>query len=187
MKKISKKPSTALFPIPTVLVTVQEAGGVPNIITIAWTGVLCSNPPTVYIGVQPIRYSYPIIKKSMQYVINIPSDDLTKAVDYCGVVSGLEIDKFKETGLTPIPAKHVNAPLIEECPVNIECSVTNVLSLGSHDAFIAEVLAVHYSENTLKENGVPDLDEIRPYSYCLGEYRGVNINLGKVGFSKTDR
>lgn len=187
VSKITKGPSTALFPVPTVLVTSRLEGERPNIITIAWTGIMNSEPPVVYIGVRPMgRHSYRLLKESGEFVINIPSTDQARVVDYCGTVSGKDVDKFKETGLTPVPASRVGAPLIAECPVNIECRVRQVVSLGSHDAFIAEVLAVHYNTDALDEKGRPDLDRIRPYGYCFGEYRATADKLGSYGFSKKE-
>lgn len=177
MAKILKKPTTSLFPVPTVLVTVQSEDGTPNIITIAWTGIIASNPPTVYISVQPVRYSHPILKESREFVINIPSEDLLEKADYCGKVSGKNVNKFKETGLNPVSASIVKAPLIKEAPVNLECKVKEVLNLGSHDAFIAEIVAVHYNEEVLDEGGNPDLDKIKPYSYSLREYRSIGDKL----------
>lgn len=183
MKKVNKNPSTALLPVPSVLITAQKNNGRPNIITIAWTGILSSKPPLVYISLRPSRYTYSIIKASGEYCINIPSENLYKEVDYCGVVSGRNTDKFKETGLTPLPSNLINAPLIKECPVNMECRVKDVLPLGSHDMFIAEVLTVHYNENVLKENGKPDIGKIKPLSLCLREYRSVAKRLGVYGLS----
>ena len=182
-KKIVKNLTRLPLSVPTVMVTVQTEDKDPNIITIAWTGILCSNPPTVYIGVQPIRYSHSMLKESMEYVINIPSEKLAKITDYCGIVSGKEINKFEKTGLTPIPATFVKAPLIKECVVNLECKVKTILSLGSHDVFIAEVVAVHYDEETLKENGSPDIDKIKPYNFFLGEYHSMGDKLGSMGYS----
>lgn len=184
IKKVLRKPAPVLFPVPTVLVTSKLEGSEPNMITIAWTGIMNSEPPVVYIGVNPVRYSHKLIKESGEYVINIPSVDLVKAVDYCGIVSGKNVNKFKETGLTPVPATEVSAPLIAECPVNIECRVRNVLSLGSHDAFIADVLAVHYNEDVLDENGRPDIGLIRPYGFSLSEYRLFADKIGFFGYSK---
>lgn len=185
MNKITKSPSTVLFPVPTVLVTSVAEGSEPNAITIAWTGIMNSVPPVVYISVRPVdRHSYGLIKESGEFVINIPSADQVKVVDYCGIVSGKDVDKFKETGLTPVPATHVKAPLIAESPVNVECRVKQVLSLGSHDVFIADVLAVHYNENVLDEAGRPDLDKIRPYGFCGNEYRLMADRLGTFGYSK---
>ncbi|HWI54577.1 MAG TPA: flavin reductase family protein [Desulfobacteria bacterium] len=183
MSKVTKKPSTVLLPVPTVLVSCQAEDGRQNLITIAWTGIMNSVPPTVYIGVQPARFSHGIIKEAGEYVINIPSADIARQVDYCGITSGREVDKFAETGLTPVSASEVKAPLIKECPVNIECKVKQILNLGSHDAFIAEVVSVHYDENILDANGRPDMAKIKPYGYCQGEYRAIAEKIGTFGYS----
>ncbi|MCL6634630.1 MAG: flavin reductase family protein [Peptococcaceae bacterium] len=185
IKKITREPSAVLFPVPTVLVTSCLAGGEPNIITIAWTGIMNSEPPVVYIGVRPVgRHSHRLIRESGEFVINIPSAGQARAVDYCGTVSGRDVNKFRETGLTPLPASRVAAPLIAECPVNVECRVRQTISLGSHDVFIADVLAVHYNEDVLDDRGRPDLDKIRPYGYCFNEYRMISGKLGSYGYSK---
>lgn len=187
MAKVSKRASTVLFPIPNVLVTSRLEESEPNIITISWTGILNSEPPVVYISVRPEgRHSYRLIKESGEFVINIPSTDQAKVVDYCGVVSGRDVDKFKETGLTPMPAAHVKAPLIAECPVNIECRVRQVIPLGSHDVFISDVLGLHFNENVLDENGRPDLDLIKPYGFCINEYRAIAGKLGFFGYGKKE-
>lgn len=144
-----------------------------------------SEPPVVYVSVRPVgRNSYRLIKESGEFVINIPSSDQVKVVDYCGTVSGRSNNKFRETGLTPLPAAHVKAPLIAECPVNVECRVKQVLPLGSHEVFIADVLAVHFNEDVLDEKGRPDIDKIKPYGYCIREYRAIAGKLGYHGFSK---
>ncbi len=188
INKITKGPTTALFPVPAVLVTSCLEGGEPDIITIAWTGVMNSNPPVVYASVRSRgRHSHRLIKESGQFVINIPTSDLVSVVDYCGNTSGKEVNKFKETGLTPVPASQVQAPLVAECPVNVECRVREVLSLGSHDVFIADVLAVHYNEDILDQNGKPDYDRIKPFSYCPREYRLVDRKLGFYGYSKKEK
>lgn len=186
IQKVTKGPSAVLFPVPAVLVTSCLEDSEPNIITIAWTGVMSSEPPVVYISVRPGRHSYRLIKDSGEYVINIPSVDQIKLVDYCGIVTGKDVNKFKETGLTPVPGSRVRAPLIAECPVNIECRVRQVISLGSHDAFIADVLAVHYNMQALDENGRPDMGRIRPCGYCIGEYREITDRIGRYGFSKKE-
>lgn len=187
MNKVTTKPSTTLFPVPTVMVTSHLEGYAPNIITIAWTGILNSEPPMLYISVNPIRHSHKMIKESGEYVVNIPSVSQVKVVDYCGVISGRDVNKFLQTGLTPIPAIHVKAPLIAECPVNIECQVKNVIFLGSHDVFISEILAIHYNEDVLDSDRRPDLHKIQPYGYCLKEYRAISEKLGSYGYSKKAR
>lgn len=186
IKKIEFKASPALFPVPTVLVS-SRLGQETNIVTIAWTGIMNSTPPTVYIGVNPIRHSHRLIKESGEYVINIPSLEQVEVTDYCGTVSGKNVDKFLETGLTALTATQVKAPLIAECPVNIECRVKQVISLGSHDAFIAEVLAVHYNEDVLDENGRPDFGKIRPYGFCGNEYWTIKDKVGFHGYSRSKR
>ncbi len=186
INKIVQKPNTVLFPLPTVLVTAKTADSAPNIVTIAWTGIMNSEPPILYIGVNPARYSHKLIKNSGEFVINIPSVDQVKQVDYCGLVSGEKVDKFEGTGFTTTTAAFVKPPLISECPVNLECKVRQILSLGSHDAFIAEILAVHYNEDVLDQKGRPDLNLIRPYSYSLREYRLVADKIGAFGFSQKE-
>jgi flavin reductase (DIM6/NTAB) family NADH-FMN oxidoreductase RutF len=183
-KVILEKLDVSPLPEPTILVTVKTENKSPNIITIAWTGVFSYNPSTVYIAVHPARYSSSMLKESMEYVINIPSENLAKITDYCGIVSGKNVNKFVETGLTPIPASSVHAPLIKECPVNIECKVKDILNFGSHDIFVGEIVAIHYDEEVLTKNGTPDVEKIRPYGYSFGEYRSMGEKLGSAGYSK---
>ena len=185
MNKVTHKPLPGLFPVPTILVTSQTEDSRPNIITIAWTGIMNSAPPVVYIGVNPIRYSHGLIQESGEYVINIPSVDQALEVDFCGIESGRNVDKFAVTGFTAVSATYVKAPLISECPVNIECRVRQTLHLESHDVFIADVLAVHYSESVLDRNGRPNLEMIKPYGYCMSEYHSLSGKIGHFGFSKT--
>lgn len=184
-KKILNKLNVSPLPEPTVLVTVKAEEKNPNIITVAWTGVFSHSPAIVYIAVHPARYSNSIIKESMEYVINIPSENLAKITDYCGIVSGRNVNKFEETGLTPIPASVVKAPLIKECAVNIECKVKDILNYGSHDIFVGEIVAIHYNEEVITENGTPDVEKIRPYGYSFGEYRSMGEKLGVAGYSKS--
>lgn len=131
------KPGNMLYPLPVVMVSLADRDGRPNIITLAWVGTVCTNPPMVSISVRPERYSYPILKETGEFVINLTTKELAFATDYCGVKSGRDVDKFKEMGLTPIPASEVKAPMIKESPVNIECKVRQILPLGSHDMFLA--------------------------------------------------
>jgi Conserved protein/domain typically associated with flavoprotein oxygenases, DIM6/NTAB family len=167
-------------------VTSKTEGSAPNVVTIAWTGIMNSEPPILYIGVNPTRYSHKLIKDSGEFAINIPSVDQAKQVDFCGLVSGEKVDKFRETGFTTTTASFIKTPLITECPVNLECKVRQIINLGSHDAFIAEILAVHYNEDVLDQKGRPDIDLIRPYSYSLREYRLVADKIGTFGFSKKE-
>ncbi|GAB6171163.1 flavin reductase family protein [Paradesulfitobacterium aromaticivorans] len=185
VKKTLKKPFMDLFPVPTVLVTSQCEGIKPNIMTIAWTGILSSGPLVVYIGVRPSgRYSYTLIKESMEYVINIPTLEQAKIVDYCGMVSGKDVDKFAATGLTPLPASKVQAPLIAECPVNLECRVRQIVPLGNHDIFMADVLAVHYNDEVLDDKGKPDMNLIKPIAFSANEYWSLADRIGTFGYSK---
>lgn len=172
-----------LYPLPVVMVSVADKEGKPNIITIAWTGTVCSNPPMVSISVRPERYSYNVIKESGEFVINLTTKDLTYATDYCGVKSGRDVDKFKEMGLTALPGKEVKAPLIGESPVNIECKVTQVIPLGSHDMFLAEVVAVHVDEKYMDEKGKFHLEKAEPIAYSHGDYLATGELLGTFGYS----
>lgn len=172
-----------LYPLPVVMVSVADKNGRNNIITIAWAGTVCSNPPMVSISVRPERYSYDIIKETGEFVLNLTTKDLTYATDYCGVKSGRDVDKFKEMGLTALPGKEVKAPLIAESPVNIECKVTQILPLGSHDMFLAEVVAVHVDEKYMDEKGKFHLDKAEPIAYSHGDYLATGELLGTFGYS----
>lgn len=177
------KPGNMLYPLPVVMVSVADKEGQNNIITIAWAGTICSNPPMVSISVRPERYSYNILKETGEFVINLTTKDLTYATDYCGVKSGRDVDKFKEMGLTALPGKEVKAPLIAESPVNIECKVTQVIPLGSHDMFLAEVVAVHVDEKYMDEKGKFHLDKAEPIAYSHGDYLATRELLGTFGYS----
>ena len=172
-----------LYPIPAVMVSCGIPGEKPNIITVAWTGTVCSDPAMVYISVRPERYSYDIIKKTGEFVINLTTERLAKITDLCGVKSGRDIDKFREYGLTAVKSKHVSAPSIGESPVNIECRVKQVIPLGSHDMFIAEVRGVTVDADYMDENGRFDLAKTRPLVYSHGEYFAQGHFIGKFGFS----
>lgn len=178
-------PYPAVFPVPVVLLTVfDESKDRSNIITIAWAGNVCSEPPMVSVSVRPSRYSNSLIKKEMEFVINIPTAELLEKVDYCGVVSGREVDKFKETGLTPVPAQMVKGHWIKECPVNIEARVKHIINLGVHDLFIAEILGVFVDEEYLESHGKrPDYEKIKPLSYCPEKYLMVGEAVGRYGFT----
>ena len=156
------KPGNMLYPLPVVMVSLADRDGRPNIITLAWVGTVCTNPPMVSISVRPERYSYPILKETGEFVINLTTKELAFATDYCGVKSGRDVDKFKEMGLTPIPASEVKAPMIKESPVNIECKVRQILPLGSHDMFLADVVAVHADEKYMDEKHKFHLGQAEP-------------------------
>ena len=183
MAKEIWKPGNMLYPLPAVMVSVADRDGKNNIITLAWVGTVCSEPPIVSISVRPERYSYSILKETGEFVINLTTKELVYATDYCGVKSGRDTDKFKEMGLTAVPAQEVRAPLIAESPVNIECRVREVKPLGSHDMFIADVLAVHADEKYMDENHKFHLDKADPILYSHGTYFSCGEELGTFGFS----
>lgn len=181
------KPQTILIPLPAVMVSCALPEGRPNIITVAWVGVACSEPPMISIAIRKTRHSHKIISESGEFVINIASEDQLKAVDFCGVVSGKDLDKFKEAGLTPLKAKRVNVPLIKECPINLECSVRYTLELGSHDLFIGEILATHMDEEVLDNAGRPDIAKLKPFVYCTKAHQywgGFSKMLAEYGFTR---
>jgi len=182
--KIEKSPWTALFPCPVVLVSCVDSKGKTNIITLAWAGVVCSDPPMLGLGIRPHRYSYGLIEDSGEFVVNIPTVDILKETDFCGVVSGREVDKFSETGLTPKPAEKVKAPIIQECPVNIECIVKKKVPLGTHHLFIGEIVRVHVDQDVLDEKGRIDFSKVSPFVYNQGEYWSLHKKIGVHGFSK---
>ena len=177
------KPGNMVYPVPAVMVTAADREGKTNIITIAWTGTVCTNPPMAYISVRPERYSYGMLKETGEFVINLTTEKLVRATDYCGVKSGRDTDKWKETGLTPIPAQEVNVPLIKESPVNIECRVSEIRELGSHHMFLARVVAVDVDEAYLNEQGRFELQKAAPIVYSHGEYYGLSSLLGTFGYS----
>ena len=183
MAKELWKTGNMLSPLPVVMVSLADKNGKSNIITIAWAGTVCTNPPMVSISVRPERYSYPILKETGEFVINLTTKELAFATDYCGVKSGRDVDKFKETGLTAIPGKEVKAPLIAESPVNIECRVREVLPLGSHDMFLADVVAVHADEKYMDEKHKFHLEQAKPIVYSHGAYLQCGEQLGTFGYS----
>ena len=181
--KIKSKPGPLLAPLPTVMVscgTMEE----PNILTVAWTGIINTNPPMTYISVQPKRHSHDIIEKSGEFVINLVPAKLVKAMDFCGVKSGRDIDKFEAQGLTRVQGDTVEAPLIAESPVNIECKIRDTVRLGSHDMFMAEITAVHVDDRYVDENGAYDFGAMDLVAFTHGKYyRLVPEELGFFGFS----
>lgn len=177
------KPGNMLYPLPAVMVSCGRAGEKPNIITLAWTGTVCSDPVMVTISVRKERYSYDIIKETGEFVINLTTDKLAYATDYCGVRSGRDIDKFAQMKLTPQPASKVSCPIIGESPVSLECRVKEVIPLGSHDMFLAEVVAVDVSREYMDEKGRFDLNGTGLMVYSHGEYFTLGERLGKFGFS----
>ena len=182
MEKQLWKPGNMLYPLPVVLVSAAGADGEKNVLTVAWTGTVCSNPPMVSISVRPERYSYRLLKETGEFVINLTTEELVYAVDYCGVKSGRDTDKFKEMKLTALPAEKVRAPIIAESPVDIECRVTEVKPLGSHDMFLAEVAAVHVQEKYM-DGGKFRLEKADPIVYSHGAYFSMGKQLGTFGYS----
>ena len=182
--KVKKAPRTALFPCPVVLVTSVGSEGKPNIITLAWAGIVCSDPPTIGVGIRPHRHSFRLIEESGEFVVNIPTTRILEQTDFCGVVSGKDVDKFSATGLTPEPAERVKPPLIRECPVNIECTVKKKIPLGVHHLFLGEVVSVHVDEEILDEDGRIDFTKVSPFVYNQGEYWSLHQKIGVHGFTK---
>lgn len=183
MSKQVWKPGNMLYPVPAVMVTVSDGAGNDNIITIAWAGTINSDPAMVSISVRKSRYSHELLMKNKEFVINLVTKDLTFAMDYCGVKSGRDMDKFNAMKLTKGKASTVNVPIIEESPLNIECKVTDVLELGSHDMFLAEVTAVLADEKYMDENGRFDLNASNLVAYSHGHYFTLGENIGKFGYS----
>ena len=185
MAKRRLKPSTVIMPVPAALISCQQIGGKANIVTIAWIGVVCSRPPLLALGIRPSRFSHGLIQDSGQLVVNIPSTELLNKVDWCGLVSGRDRDKFHEAELTTISAAEVGPPLIQECPLNLECQLRQVIPLGSHDLFLAEVVALWVDEDVLDASGQVDVAKLEPLAYCPGvyEYWGLSRCLGRYGAS----
>lgn len=183
MGKQSWKPGNMLYPLPVVMISVADKEGNKNIITVAWAGTICSDPPMVSISVRPERYSYSMIKETGEFVVNLTTEKLCYATDYCGVRSGRDVDKFKEMGLTAIPAETVGAPMIKESPVNIECRVREIKPLGTHDMFIAEVTAVHADEAFIDKNNKFHLNDASLVVYSHGTYHSLGKQLGSFGYS----
>ena len=183
MTKALWKPGTMLYPVPAVMVSCGDRPENYNIITVAWAGTVCSEPPMVSISVRPSRHSHSIIERTEEFVINLVTKKLTFAVDYCGVKSGKEINKFKQLKLTPLKGEHVSAPLIKESPVNIECRVTERKALGSHDMFLAKVLCIHADQQYIDKKGAFDLAAAQLICYSHGKYYLLGKELGHFGFS----
>ena len=187
MAKQTWKPGNMLYPLPAVMVSVSDGKGRDNILTVAWAGTVCTNPPMVSISVRPERYSYSMIRETGEFVINLTTEKLAYAADYCGVRSGRDVDKFEKMKLTREKADFVKAPMIGESPVSIECRVKEVLELGSHHMFLAEVLAVHAEEAYMDEKNKFHLNRARPLVYSHGEYAGLGKSIGTFGYSVKKR
>lgn len=182
MSKQIWKPGTILYPVPVVMVSCGNMEN-SNIITIAWTGTINTDPAMTYISVRPNRHSYNIIKETGEFVINVTTEELAFATDWCGIKSGRDFDKFKEMKLTKIKGKEVSCPLIEESPINIECRVKDIIDLGSHSMFLGEVVCVHADEKYMDEKGKFHFSKSNPICYSHGEYYGLGKYKGKFGYS----
>lgn len=178
------RPGTMIYPLPAVLVSCGATPDEYNVLTVAWTGTVCSDPAMCYISVRPERHSYDIIKRNGEFVINLTTEELARATDWCGVRSGRDYDKFAEMGLTPVPATVVKAPIIAEAPVSIECRVRNIVPLGSHDMFVAEVVNVVVDERYINaETGKFEMERAGLIAYLHGEYFTLGKAIGHFGWS----
>jgi flavin reductase (DIM6/NTAB) family NADH-FMN oxidoreductase RutF len=185
MAKSEIPPREALYPVPVVLVTcLDRDNDRGNAITIAWCGTVASIPPQLSVSIRPSRHSHKLISKERKFVVNIPSADILKKTDLCGVVSGKDVDKFKECSFTAIPGPKTGVPMIQECPVNIECTLKETLRLGSHDMFIGEIVAVHVDKDILDSGGRIDYGKAKPFVYNGGEYWGLGNMVGYYGCSQ---
>lgn len=186
MSKVMWKPGTFLYPLPAVMVscgTMEKS----NIITVAWTGILNTNPAKVYISVRPTRYSYNLIKENREFVINLTNKQLAKATDWCGVKTGAKVDKFKKMKLHKEKANFVKCPMIKESPVSVECRVTEIKELGSHHMFVADVLAINADEKYIDEKGAFDISKCDLIAYSNGHYYSLGKKIGKFGYSVQKR
>lgn len=183
MAKQVWKAGNMLYPLPAVMVSVTDGQGHDNIITVAWTGTICTNPPMVSISIRPERFSYGMIMTTGEFVINLTTEELAYATDFCGVRSGRDVDKFVEMKLHKEKASQVTTPMIQESPVNIECKVAKIQELGSHHMILAQVVAVHADETYLNENGQFQLHKAKPIVYSHGKYYGIGNLIGSFGYS----
>lgn len=183
MAKEVWRPGNMVYPIPAVLVTVSDKEGNDNVLTVGWTGTICSDPAMAYVSIRPTRHSHKMIMETKEFVINLTTKDLACATDFCGVKSGRDMDKFEKMGLTKEKAVYVTPPLIKESPVNIECKVVDIKKCGTHDMFIGEVLAVHADKKYMDKTGRFDLSKAEPIVYSHGQYYTLGENLGRFGYS----
>ena len=183
MSKINWKSGNMLYPLPVVMVSCQRKDERPNIITVAWAGTICSDPVMVSISVRKERFSHGIIAETGEFVINLVTQDLVYATDYCGVKSGRDVDKFKMMNLTPVAINGVKAKAIGESPLSLACRVKEIKELGSHDMFIAEVVGVMVDDKYMRDNGKFELNDSKLVAYSHGEYYGLGKKLGKFGYS----
>ncbi len=182
MSKLQWKPGTMLYPVPAVLVTTKYKN-IENVITLSWVGTICTNPAMVSISIRPERFSYELIKQSKEFIIHIPTEKLAFAVDYCGVKSGRDIDKFKFLGLHKEKAFKIKSPVIRECPLAIECKVQKIIPLGSHDMFLADVVCLDVESSLIDQKGRFHLEKVKLLCYNHGHYCYTSPPIGKFGFS----
>lgn len=183
MEKEIWRPGNMLYPLPVVMVSCARPGEKPNIITLAWAGTICSDPAMLSVSIRPERYSYDIIKETGEFVVNLTTRELAYATDYAGVKSGRDVDKFKELNLTPAAANKVSCPVIAESPVNIECKVKDIIPLGTHDCFLAEVVCVQADKKYMDEKGKFCFEKADPIVYSHGQYYTLGDHLGGFGMS----
>lgn len=182
MSKITWKPGTMLAPLPPALIS-SGTMNKPNVMTAAWTGIICSDPVITYVSIRPSRYTHALISQSKEFVINLPTWKIAKAVDTVGVKSGRDMNKFTQTGLTPEPSSKIKTPQIAECPVSMECRVIETRTFGTHDMFLAEVIAVNIDDKYINEEGALDLEKAGLLAYAHGFYYTLGRQIGKFGFS----
>ena len=186
MARQNWKGSALLAPVPPVMVSCGDMEN-SNIITVGWTGILATHPPKTYISVRPQRHSYKMIKETGEFVINLASADIAKTVDFCGIYTGAKVDKFSRCKLTKIPSTEVSAPTIEECKIALECRVTDIVSLGTHDMFMADIVSVSVDDSMLDENGKLCMERGNLCAYAHGEYFALGEKVGEMGFSATKK
>ena len=182
MAKVSWKPGAMLSPVPPVLVSCSD-GECDNLITVGWTGIICTEPAKTYISLRPERFSYEIISKSREFIINLPSSHIIRSIDFCGVRSGRKLDKFKECRLTKEKATHVACPAVAESPISIECRVTDIVKLGTHDMFMADIVAVNVDERYIDEKGKLRIEQCSLAAYAHGSYFALGKKIGSFGYS----
>jgi len=184
LDKIDFKGSVVLNPVPVVLITSRNKAGKDNVFTVGWTGTICTKPPMLSISIRPERLSYEYICETMEFIVNMPSSNMVKAVDYCGVKPGRKFDKIKDMNFTMKDGENVNVAYIDDCPVSIECKVKDIIKLGSHHMFIAEVVGSHINSNLIDDNGKIHFEKGNLIAYCHGEYFKLpEKSIGSFGFS----
>jgi len=183
MRKKEMKPGNMLYPVPAALISARGKDGRTGLLTAAWCGTVCSDPPMLSVSIKKSRFTHHLIEESREFTVNLTTEEMARAVDLCGVISGKDVDKWEKSGLHEEEGLKVSAPSVQESPVSIECKVTQILELGSHDMFLGEVVSVRAAEEFFDETGRFDLDKARLMAYSHGEYRALGKVLGTFGFS----